>query len=82
MKMKDIANGPSKLCQALKITKTESDRLDLNNCPHLYLLDDCYDVNEDNIVSCGRIGIDNYGADLAAKPLRFYIAKHKCVSKF
>lgn len=80
LKDKDISNGPSKLCQALNITKTDFDQQDLCKCEHLYLTEDSYSLDDQGIIIKTRIGIDGYGKEFADKPLRFYVKDNCYVS--
>ncbi len=93
---KDCCNGPSKLCQALNITKEEF------NCtsflppnddsktkiesplvdfyPKLFLANSVLELVEEEIVTSTRIGIDGCGAEAASKLFRFYIRNNYFVS--
>lgn len=75
MKDKELCNGPSKLCQALDITRC-FDRRDLASDAEVWLE---RDAEPQDIVSAPRIGIESHG-EWAKKPLRFYICGHPCVS--
>lgn len=76
-KRKTIANGPSKLCMAFSIDKSENYR-------KLYEKGDFYiEDSEDskfNIVETTRIGID-YAEEAVNFPWRFYIKDNKYISK-
>ena len=78
IKEKDIGNGPSKLTQALSINKAIFNQKDIATCESLWL-EDSEMVDDENIVTCARIGID-YAGDWAKKPLRFYVLGNKSVS--
>lgn len=77
-KKKAITNGPSKLCLAFSIDKSD-------NYKKLYEKGDLYieDTNEDekiDIVETTRIGID-YAEEAIGFPWRFYIKGNKYISK-
>ncbi|XP_002734634.1 putative 3-methyladenine DNA glycosylase [Saccoglossus kowalevskii] len=74
----ELCNGPSKLCQAMRIDKKNF------NCKDLTTIDEMWvekgvDVDASEIIECPRIGID-YAKEWATKPLRFYIKGNKNVS--
>ncbi|XP_068100727.1 DNA-3-methyladenine glycosylase [Hyperolius riggenbachi] len=77
LKDKELCNGPSKLCQAFDIGKSFNCR-DLASDEDIWL-EAGYEVPEDNIVSCARIGIA-YAGEWTHKPLRFYIKGSQYVS--
>ncbi|XP_071976909.1 DNA-3-methyladenine glycosylase isoform X2 [Engystomops pustulosus] len=77
LKDKELCNGPSKLCQAFAIEKT-FDRQDLADDQSTWL-EAGPEVQEEDIVSCARIGISNAG-EWTRKPLRFYIKNNMFVS--
>lgn len=79
LKEKDLCNGPSKLCQALKISKDKFNKVDLTTSDELWL-EDGESLAEEKIVTSARINID-YAEEWADKPLRFYILGNKSVSK-
>jgi DNA-3-methyladenine glycosylase len=76
-KKKSIANGPSKLCMAFTIDKSE-------NYMKLYEKGDFYIEDSKNekldIVETTRIGID-YAEEAINFPWRFYIKDNKYISK-
>jgi DNA-3-methyladenine glycosylase len=76
VKASNLTNGPSKLCMAMDISKTQN-RTDLT-APPLFI-EDASVVPENNIVDTTRIGIDNSG-EWKNKRWRFYIRKNKFVS--
>lgn len=78
LKEKELANGPSKLCQAFNISKEEFNKVDLTTCDHLWL-EKGETVNASEIVSSARINI-GYAEEWKDKPLRFYILGNKSVS--
>jgi DNA-3-methyladenine glycosylase len=72
---RELTSGPSRLCQALGLTRAEHNGLDLlDPGSPLQVLDDGFKVNE--VLITARIGI-RHAVDL---PLRFCIAGHACVS--
>lgn len=79
LKEKDLCNGPSKLRQALKISKDKFNKVDMTSSDEIWL-EDGEDLPETKIVTGARINID-YAEEWAKKPLRFYILGNKSVSK-
>ncbi|WP_338028372.1 DNA-3-methyladenine glycosylase [Crassaminicella indica] len=75
-KLKDLTNGPGKLCKALNITK-ELNGYDLVNGNELYILD-CKKKFE--IIKAKRINID-YAEEYKDKLWRFYIKNNPFISK-
>ncbi|MCW4005449.1 MAG: DNA-3-methyladenine glycosylase [Candidatus Bathyarchaeota archaeon] len=74
---KKLANGPSKLCMALDLTKKQNG---IDMCqPPLYILDEGETVADDCVVAAPRIGVD-YADDWKHKPWRFYIKDNPYVS--
>lgn len=71
-----IANGPGKLCQAMKIDKSLNG-VDLTG-DLLYVEDRGDDIQE--VVATRRIGVEKAG-ESAHNPWRFYIRESKFVSK-
>ncbi|XP_066933806.1 putative 3-methyladenine DNA glycosylase isoform X1 [Clytia hemisphaerica] len=78
VKTKDICNGPSKLCQAMGITKQEFNRVDMVENNDFFVSDDGWKTEE--VVVCKRIGVEGYGEDAANKPYRFYVKGNANVS--
>lgn len=80
LKDKELCNGPSKLCQALNISRC-FDRRDLASDPEVWMERDhsTSPTGPHDIVSAPRIGIESHG-DWAKKPWRFYLRGHHCVS--
>ncbi|MGB6690215.1 MAG: DNA-3-methyladenine glycosylase [Candidatus Sulfotelmatobacter sp.] len=73
--LREIASGPSRLCQALGLTRSIHNGLDLlDRESPLQLRDDGYRVPE--VLVTARIGI-RHAVDL---PLRFALPGHACVS--
>ncbi|XP_074641062.1 putative 3-methyladenine DNA glycosylase [Tubulanus polymorphus] len=88
-KHKDLCNGPSKICMAFGIDKQSFNQIDLTRSDELFI-EDSYEgtdiggsssVEQRDIVTCTRIGIEGAGAESASKPYRFYILHNDCVSK-
>lgn len=75
-KIKDLTNGPGKLCRALNITR-ELDGYDMINGDELYVIDDKLEYE---IVKSKRINID-YAEEYVHKLWRFYIKDNEFVSK-
>ena len=76
-KKANLTNGPSKLCIAMNISKSQN-KTDLT-APPLYIKDSP-SVPKQNIVETIRIGVD-YSGEWKNKPWRFYIKANKFVSK-
>jgi len=75
--VKNLTNGPGKLCKALNITR-EQNNIDLTKKEsEIYILD-APKISEELIVTTTRIGISK----AAELPLRFYIKGNPFVSKF
>jgi DNA-3-methyladenine glycosylase len=75
--MKNLTNGPGRLCMAMDITKAEN-KLDITAPP--FYIKDAEPVAELMVVEATRIGVD-YAAEWKDKPWRFYIKKNPYVSK-
>lgn len=75
---REIANGPSKLCIAMQITRGEIDREQIARSSKIWLEDGC-EVVWPEIVATPRIGIRNCG-EWMEKRLRFYIRNNDFVS--
>ncbi|MFL0195594.1 DNA-3-methyladenine glycosylase [Clostridium sp. WILCCON 0269] len=75
IEVKNLTNGPGKLCQALLIDKNQNKK-DLCSS-NLYVEDD--DFKDFNIKNSKRVGI-NYAGDAANYPWRFYIEDNSYVS--
>lgn len=76
-KVRELCNGPAKLCEAFGIDKT-SNKLDLVTDPNLWVEEGVSEVKEVTVAK--RIGVE-YAEEWADKPLRFYISGNSCVSK-
>jgi DNA-3-methyladenine glycosylase len=77
-KISALSNGPSRLCIAMNINKTHNGT-DLTTNP-FYIRDDGITINEEQITSAPRIGVD-YADDWKLQPWRFYIKNNPYVSK-
>jgi len=77
-KLKDLCNGPSKLCQAMEITK-DLNCADLVVSDELWLETDDNDI-DDKIVNTTRIGIGGHDKKWSELKLRWYILGNNCVS--
>ncbi len=78
LKDTDLGSGPSKLTQALGITRGNSDQKDLVTSKSIWL-EDGDEFGEEEIVVSKRVGIES-AEDWADKPLRFYVKGNKSVS--
>ena len=78
-KIKELTNGPSKLCIAMNITKKEHNFIDLITSSELYV-EDGEAVDKRDIVETTRIGID-YAEEARDFPWRVYIKGNEFVSK-
>lgn len=78
-KVKELTNGPSKLCIAMNITKKEHNFIDLIESSELYV-EDGEALDKMDIVETTRIGID-YAEEARDFPWRFYIKENEFVSK-
>jgi DNA-3-methyladenine glycosylase len=78
--IKEIAKGPGKLCQWLKLDKSFYGE-DLTRSKRLWLEDRQELIKENQIVAKPRIGIDYAGSYWSKKPWRFFIKDNHFVSK-
>lgn len=74
------AQGPGKLCRALRINKSHDQKNLLDRRSGIWLEDDGYRVLKSQIDKGPRIGVD-YAEEAAHWPLRFHIKGHPDVSK-
>lgn len=79
LKIKNLTNGPGKLCQYLKLNKSFYGE-DLVKSKRIWLEDKGIKIKNKEIVSSKRIGID-YAKEWKDKPWRFYIKNNLFVSK-
>ena len=82
--VKDLCNGPSKLCSAFKIDK-DLNKLDITSSDLLWVEQPQHDITGDgcedeDVICCPRIGVD-YAEEWSRKDLRFYLRGSSCVSK-
>jgi len=80
LKERELCSGPSKLSQAMCITKDNSNMIDMTNNANFYVTDDGMSVKDEDVVTCRRIGVNGYGEDAANKLYRFYIRGSQHVS--
>nr|XP_015215875.1 PREDICTED: DNA-3-methyladenine glycosylase isoform X2 [Lepisosteus oculatus] len=80
LKDKELCNGPSKLCQALDVSRG-FDQRDLARDGEVWLEQDPDTPSRapQDIVCAPRVGIDS-AREWAATPLRFYVRGNPCVS--
>ncbi|KAK7086531.1 hypothetical protein SK128_001238 [Halocaridina rubra] len=79
LKDHELCSGPSKLCQALNITKEICNKHDAVTSKVIWI-ERGTQVPESEIVISKRIGIDSVGPEWANKPFRFYVYQNKNVS--
>lgn len=77
--IKNLTNGPSKLCIALDINKKVHNFMDLVISKELYIEDGDM-INSSDIVETTRVGID-YAEEAVDFPWRFYVKNNIYVSK-
>lgn len=77
--IKNLTNGPSKLCIALDINKKVHNFMDLVKSKELYI-EDGDKINSSDIVETTRVGID-YAEEAVDFPWRFYVKNNIYVSK-
>lgn len=75
--VKNLTNGPGRLCMAMNITKAEN-KLVVTAPP--FYIKDAEPVAEPEVDEATRIGVD-YAAEWKDKPWRFYIKNNPYVSK-
>lgn len=73
----NLTNGPSKLCEAMKLTKKENE-IDLCSSNTLYLTK-YKEIPENRIIQTKRINVD-YAEEAKNYPWRFYIKDNKFIS--
>lgn len=78
-KITDLTSGPGKLCQAMGLDKLFYG-IDVCKSDKIYVEDRGEDIEEKNIISTKRIGI-NYAGEWKDKLLRFYIRGNEFVSR-
>lgn len=77
--IKDLTNGPGKLCRYLKLDNSFYGE-DLTNSKKIWL-EEGIKIGKKNIASAPRIGIDYAGPYWSKRKLRFYIKNNPFVSK-
>jgi DNA-3-methyladenine glycosylase len=75
-KFTNLTNGPSKLCMAMDISKSQN-KTDLTS-PPLYIKD-APPVPKEDIVETTRVGVE-YAGEWKSRPWRFYIKRNSFVS--
>jgi DNA-3-methyladenine glycosylase len=76
VKVTNLTNGPSKLCMAMGISKSQN-KTDLTS-PPLYIKD-APPIPQDAVVEATRVGVD-YADEWKNNPWRFYIKRNSFVS--
>lgn len=76
--LKNLTNGPGKLCQALMIDRSFTGKSIVS--PDLYIEEGSHKVKKSEIVVSERIGID-YAEECAGWPLRFHLKGNPFVSQ-
>lgn len=82
IKLTNLTSGPSKLCMAMQINKNEFNQIDLADSEVLWF-QDCpreFSVDQSEIVSAKRVGIDSAGEEAVNKLYRFYLSDNRHVS--
>jgi DNA-3-methyladenine glycosylase len=77
-KNQDLANGPGKLCTALKITRELNGEALWSKA--LFIEKTGPTISNEKIAKVPRVGVD-YAGEAAKWPLRFYIKENKFISK-
>lgn len=77
----ELCNGPSKMCQALGITKAQDGIDTCAMAATVWFEETNWRLARSDIVQCPRIGIEGAGPEAAAKPFRFYVYGNSFVSK-
>ena len=81
LKDHELANGPSKLCTALDITKEKLNNTNMAVSDLFWVEDVSLKAStEFSVVHTTRIGIHSYGQEAAQKLFRYYILGNKNVS--
>lgn len=75
----NLANGPGKLCQALKIDKALNNTSAVLKNSILFIENRGIKIAAQNIIKAARVGVD-YAGVWKNKPLRFYVKDNKFVS--
>ncbi|MGI5897709.1 MAG: DNA-3-methyladenine glycosylase [Candidatus Dojkabacteria bacterium] len=75
-----LTNGPGKLCQAMNITRELYGEDMTKKNSKLFLVDDGFRVNEEDIIKKARVGID-YAEEYKDVPWRWYLEDSMFVSR-
>ena len=78
--LNNLASGPGKLCQALKIDKIFNRASAISKESLLYIEDRGIKISSQDITKSPRVGVD-YAGEWKDKLLRFYVKDSKFVSK-
>jgi DNA-3-methyladenine glycosylase len=81
LKETELCSGPSKLCQALNVTKDGFNGMDMTDSESSLWLEAEEDLKEEDIFVSTRIGIDSRGQKVASLPYRFYVKDNPHVSQ-
>jgi len=79
LKLKELTNGPSKLCQALNIDKS-LDQVDMSTSQEIWVEGRKEELEAGDIVNTTRVGIDGSGEQWSKLRLRWYILGNLYVS--
>ena len=79
LKLKELTNGPSKLCQALNIDKS-LDQVDMSTSQEIWVEGRKEELEGGDIVNTTRVGIDGTGEQWSKLRLRWYILGNLYVS--
>ena len=82
IKTVELCNGPSKLTQALGITRAGVNAVQVTSSDVIWIESKGEEEYENDIISGPRIGIDYAGPEWSVKPLRFYLKDNPFVSCF
>jgi len=80
LKLKELTNGPSKLCQALNIDKS-LDQVDMSTSNEIWVEGRKENLEPRDIVNTTRVGIDGTGEEWSRLRLRWYILGNLNVSR-
>ncbi len=78
--LKNLANGPGKLCRWMKLDKSLYGE-DLTKSKIIWVEDWGEKLPRSKIAAAPRVGIDYAGPEWASKPWRFYLKDNQFVSK-
>jgi len=79
LKLNELTNGPSKLCQALNIDKS-LDQVDMSTSQEIWMEGRKEELEAGDIVNTTRVGIDGTGEQWSKLRLRWYILGNLYVS--